>query len=69
MSRPELSDRLIQAAPALFEFVEEFIAECERNNIRNGDMPLLRKARFVAAQAGDRTRRDSAQPVKYARRA
>lgn len=69
MSRPELNDRLIQAAPALYEFVEEFIAECERNKISGHDMPLLRKARFVAAQASDRTRRDSAQPVKYARRA
>lgn len=69
MSQPELTDRLIQAATALYEFVEEFIAECERNRISNHDMPLLRKARFVAAQAGDRTRCQPAKSVKYARSA
>ncbi len=66
-SRYQITDRLIEAAPALYAFVEEFILECERQGIRSSDMPLLRKARFVAAQAGDRTR-EPLKPVSYGAR-
>ena len=55
MSRYQLTDRMIGAAPALYEFVEEFVEECERNRIGAHEMPLLRKARMVAAQANDRS--------------
>ncbi len=58
--------RLIEAAPALYEFVEDFIKECERNGISSHEMPLLRRARFVAAQAGDRTSQP-AMRASYAR--
>lgn len=67
MSRYQLTDRLINAAPALYEFVEEFILECERQGISSRDMPLLRKARFAAAKAGDRNGQP-AQRVTYAKR-
>lgn len=67
--RYQLTDRLIAAAPALYEFVEEFILECERNGITGRDMPLLRKARFVAAQAGDRISKPAQQPIFATRRA
>ena len=52
----------------MIEFIEEFIAECERNRISSHEMPLLRKARFVAAQACDRTSKQPAQRVSYAAR-
>ena len=68
MSRYQLTDRLIEAAPALYEFVEDFIKECERQGISSHQMPLLKKARFVAAQAGDRTSKQPAQRVSYAAR-
>lgn len=68
MSRYPLTDRLIEAAPAMIEFIEEFISECERNRISSHEMPLLRKARFVAAQACDRTSKQPAQRVSYAAR-
>ena len=65
MSRYQLTDRLIEAAPALYEFVEDFIKECERQGISSHQMPLQKKARFVAAQAGDRTGAP-AKPLNYA---
>ena len=68
-SRYQLTDRLIAAAPALYEFVEDFIKECERNRISSHEMPLLRKARFVAAQAGDRNSQPAAKPSYATRRA
>jgi hypothetical protein len=59
--------RLIEAAPALQAFVEQFIQECERQGISSHDMPLLRQARYVAAQAGERRSPQPASRAHYAR--